>query len=759
MERPVPQPATFHLLDAQDPLSRRHARAAEAAGWLAAGADEAELWIAGAHVEGAASARQGRVVVAWSPEWSPDDLAGLARDGVWVHLPLLARRDLGALLEVWRRLGASAPDHVRIQVAPEALAMSTRDELAATRALTQLEALRRLLGGAPATSSTLTGLDGGALHWRGVAAGGGRWEARVPAQGEGDPSALQVELRGAWGRLALDVAGEDGQVFVETGGARRVIPTRAAARGLIPSYRALLAGEPARGPLAPGALLAEAGRAAARAVASARPAPEPEVTVEARRGSSQPSAAAPSPEAADGLARVRAQPPLWRVEHDVVRALLEPGALTGARVALIRVANRDRGAASSAPVLPLGLASLAGFLGRHGARVTLLDRNDQPLSTRSDEAWHDEIRAELDRSSPLLIGVSLDRPADIEDARALIRALPVSTPIVLGGRGAQSLDSVAAERVRMMVATEGELPLALLTRHLLTGEGALGTIPGLTARVDGRGRAAGPLEHALAVRGLPDFGELPARYREGFPGQEPRFPYVYVEGCPFACAYCANYTDRRHQRMGADEAVAGMRALVEAHGARRFMLLNNMANLVPRLLEAFARALTAADLGVTWGDSARPQRFPLALLPTLKASGCEYLVWGLDAGSNRLQRRMDKGLDLDEVAATLEATHRAGVENRVNLIAGLPHETQADLDEARAFLSRVRPWLHAVYLSRYELAVASPIWQDPARYDLQIREGGGFHEIGGLPWEEKQAQIERHHQAMIEHLVELGLRS
>jgi hypothetical protein len=79
------------------------------------------------------------------------------------------------------------------------------------------------------------------------------------------------------------------------------------------------------------------------------------------------------------------------------------------------------------------------------------------------------------------------------------------------------------------------------------------------------------------------------------------------------------------------------------------------------------------------------------LLDLMARSGCRGIFFGVEAGSHRMQKIIDKHLDPERAEEVIDATDRAGIGSTVSLITGFPEETWEDLRETiRIFMHSAR---------------------------------------------------------------------
>src|SRR5262249_32027050 len=127
-----------------------------------------------------------------------------------------------------------------------------------------------------------------------------------------------------------------------------------------------------------------------------------------------------------------------------------------------------------------------------------------------------------------------------------------------------------------------------------------------------------------------------------------------------------------------------MRAIASRYGIRNFKLVHDMFTVDRKRVVEFCEALIASGEQFGWSCSARTDCVDAELLELMSRAGCHGLFFGVETGSARLQKIIDKGLDLDQSRAVIDTAHRLGMGNTVSLITGFPEENQDDLRETLA---------------------------------------------------------------------------
>jgi len=71
----------------------------------------------------------------------------------------------------------------------------------------------------------------------------------------------------------------------------------------------------------------------------------------------------------------------------------------------------------------------------------------------------------------------------------------------------------------------------------------------------------------------------------------------------------------------------------------------------------------------------RADRLSKELMEKMKKSGCNFLSFGCESGSEEILKVIKKGLKLEKVRQAVSWSNEVGIRNSVNFIIGHPHET------------------------------------------------------------------------------------
>jgi radical SAM superfamily enzyme YgiQ (UPF0313 family) len=292
-------------------------------------------------------------------------------------------------------------------------------------------------------------------------------------------------------------------------------------------------------------------------------------------------------------------------------------------------------------------------------------------------------------------------PLTIRLAERLKKAYPETT-IMLGGPQASAVDVPTMQAfsfIDLIVRGEADETLPLVLRTGVRSP-ALALTPGITFRSGGSvvRNPEGPV--------VTDLDTLPFPAFDLQPGMDTlaSFSLEMGRGCPFSCTFCStNDFFRRRFRLKSPETIlAQMRRAKREYDATKFDLVHDMFTVDRKRVAAFCQTMLDSGENFLWGCSARTDCVDDELIELMYRAGCRSIFFGVETGSPRLQRLIEKDLDLEGAAARVRRCSTMGMSTTVSLITGFPEETGQDMWQTVSFLVNaarhelVDPQLHIV---------------------------------------------------------------
>src|SRR5262249_18976462 len=125
--------------------------------------------------------------------------------------------------------------------------------------------------------------------------------------------------------------------------------------------------------------------------------------------------------------------------------------------------------------------------------------------------------------------------------------------------------------------------------------------------------------------------------------------------------------------------LAEIRFLYEHFGYDSFVLIHDLLTVNTHFISEFCDVMLDARLPVEWMANSRTDMRLEGLLPKMKAAGCWKLFHGIESASERIQRHIDKRLDVHEVVSTVATLRDHGISSTCSFVIGFPEESPAEL--------------------------------------------------------------------------------
>lgn len=329
----------------------------------------------------------------------------------------------------------------------------------------------------------------------------------------------------------------------------------------------------------------------------------------------------------------------------------------------------------------LGLISLIAVLENNGYAAELYDPKIDIAAgeLQIDEQLYKNIAQKILGGAPDIVGftsLGCNFICTLKIARYLKQSNP-RLPILLGGPHATVLHTeilTAYQEFDVIVRNESEQKVVAVVEALYTN--TLHTIEGITYR-----------EHGL-VRSTPgasiinDLDALPFPAYHAYPIKGQDLAFIRVEagrGCPFACTFCstATFFGRSYRLKSAEKLCQELDYLHAQYGISDFGLTHDLFTVNKTKVIAFCKEVGKRKY--TWRCSARMDCVDRELLTLMRDSGCTSIYYGIETGSQRMQKISKKKLDLEIFRETLDITLELGIAPTLSFIVGYPEENLADV--------------------------------------------------------------------------------
>jgi radical SAM superfamily enzyme YgiQ (UPF0313 family) len=365
---------------------------------------------------------------------------------------------------------------------------------------------------------------------------------------------------------------------------------------------------------------------------------------------------------------------------------------------------------------PLGIQTLAPVLRQRGHQVRLFD-------TCHPQMKAEHIAQAVAQEHPDIIALSFLSTTTYPAVKRMARRLKATAPdipIIVGGAFATlNADRILKDcpDIDCVGRGEGEELLPDYLSHL----DDLGSVTGLVWRDGGRIvlNPPRPILADLDQFPYPDRTSLPIDYIESLPLDVPavlsldKFCTVQTSrGCPYSCIYCdIPSLGEGRWRCRSPEHVLGELQQLNDEGYRSLYLTDDHFLINRKRISGICQGIIDRKLQFKWGCEGRADAVGIDQLPIMKRANCDFLAFGVEAGTQKVLDRLRKKQTTAQVEHAVREAKRQGIA-RVHgfFVVGSPGETKADIKASFRFAARLQ--LDTFGFNRLCAYRGTPLWQE-----------------------------------------------
>tara|TARA_Y100000590_G_scaffold442811_1_gene571393 strand:- start:1343 stop:2890 length:1548 start_codon:yes stop_codon:yes gene_type:complete len=342
-------------------------------------------------------------------------------------------------------------------------------------------------------------------------------------------------------------------------------------------------------------------------------------------------------------------------------------------------------------LIPLGIASLAGYLREKGYGVGVLDCPALRIDSK-------KVLEIIIKKDPAIIGFStttysLSRAVEI--GKKIREKLPNKLTVV-GGSHANVAGIETANQYDIFdiisYGLDGEHIIHEIVKEyadkkfdrnlFLKDFEALEKIKGIIYK-----------KNNVVIRNSPseiidDLDQLPLPARDLFPMERyipvphhykklPVTNMVVIRGCPYFCTFC-DQAGTKTRRRSPQKVVDEIKHCVEKYGVKEISFWDDTLSYHKKWMREFLDLLIKADLNILWSCFAAVNTVDEEILKLMAKAGCWNIFIGYETGVDVLAKNMltnRKNRDFEKMKQVARWTKDAGIEVIGAFVIGLPGET------------------------------------------------------------------------------------
>ncbi|MFO7559398.1 MAG: radical SAM protein [Desulfobacterales bacterium] len=351
---------------------------------------------------------------------------------------------------------------------------------------------------------------------------------------------------------------------------------------------------------------------------------------------------------------------------------------------------------------PLGILYIAAYLEKHTTHsVKVIDAQVENLD-------YEALGSRIADETPQIVGITAMTMTMIDVLKTVRQVKNVNPEIkvVLGGPHAILFpeETIELPGVDFLVIGEGEIVFTKLI-EALDNQSAFYDIPGIVYKKNGE----------IIHTGIPAFIEdldalpFPARHLTPYDKYNSLLSKGKVattiftsRGCPFKCTFCDRPSLGKKFRARSTMNVVDELENCVNKGISDFLVYDDTFTVQRRRVIDICNEICKRGLDIAWDIRARVDTVDETVLAHLKKAGCHGIHYGIEAGTEKILKKLNKGIQLQQAITVFHLTKKYRMSTLAYFMIGNPDETMDDILSTFNFMKVLKAdYVHLTILTPF----------------------------------------------------------
>jgi len=188
--------------------------------------------------------------------------------------------------------------------------------------------------------------------------------------------------------------------------------------------------------------------------------------------------------------------------------------------------------------------------------------------------------------------------------------------------------------------------------------------------------------------------------------------------CPFSCTFCGFPQHAGQYQTAGVEEIRGELDLVDkipSVGSVQF--IDDTFNVPVKRFKEILRMIVTGGYKFQWHSHFRCQFADRETVKLMKESGCEGVFLGIESGSDRILKIMNKAASVDKYLGGIALLKEYGIPTYGSFIVGFPGETDETVEETVSFIKKSGIDFYRAQL--WYCDPMTPIWRERGKYRIE----------------------------------------
>lgn len=165
-------------------------------------------------------------------------------------------------------------------------------------------------------------------------------------------------------------------------------------------------------------------------------------------------------------------------------------------------------------------------------------------------------------------------------------------------------------------------------------------------------------------------------------------------GCPFACTYCSTsiFWERNFRVKSVEKVISEVRQYIKKYNVYRFAFHHDLLTANRQYIMELSREIIRNNLNIKWACYSRLDVIDDEMITEMSKAGCYQIYYGIETGSFRMQKIINKNLDLDKIYEVMDCMISNEVKAEFSFIIGYPEENKEDLLQTIEYIKAIKEY-------------------------------------------------------------------
>jgi radical SAM superfamily enzyme YgiQ (UPF0313 family) len=163
-------------------------------------------------------------------------------------------------------------------------------------------------------------------------------------------------------------------------------------------------------------------------------------------------------------------------------------------------------------------------------------------------------------------------------------------------------------------------------------------------------------------------------------------------GCPYPCIFCfKSMYGNSVRKKEPIQIIKEIEKAIESNGIKTAYFMDLEFTIFKKNVAVLCDLLIEKGSPIKWCCQTRADAVDKDLLKKMKQAGCVLIHYGVETGSDRIMKLINKNITKEKIINGIKLTKELGIDTACFFMFGFPSETKEEMEETIAFAKELNP--------------------------------------------------------------------